>query len=379
MRKLPRKRTIATIILIGGIVALGLTAVRFIRHRLAYATTDAVFIRTDSLANLGFDKVGGRIVAMNKNEGEKVQDGETLATIDDSQYRLAVTQMEAELEEARNELQKRKLSRERLAKETELNEQIAGDEVTRFEAEMAALEARATSVAAVIAQLERDRQRYVTLAEAKAVDARKVEDVGTELSARREEKAALHKEAQALAAASAAARKKVDLAVSNRLLVKETELSIAAQTQKVAALTASLEQARDKLAKCTLKSTLTGRVARRFASPGDVVEDGQAVFALVDPGDVFAVALLEENKLKGVVAGAPARLTLDAYPDRHFSGVVREVMPASAATFALVPRDISAGEFTKVAQRIPVRIAITDGDLSLLRVGLGGEVEIKRQ
>jgi membrane fusion protein (multidrug efflux system) len=120
-------------------------------------------------------------------------------------------------------------------------------------------------------------------------------------------------------------------------------------------------------------------VARRFVSLGDVVAKGQAVFALVDPGDVFAVALLEENKLKGVVAGAKVDLTLDAYPKKHFLGEVQEVMPASAATFSLVPRDISAGEFTKVAQRIPVRIAITEGDLTLLRVGLGGEVEIKRQ
>ncbi|MEJ2689793.1 MAG: HlyD family secretion protein, partial [Deltaproteobacteria bacterium] len=88
---------------------------------------------------------------------------------------------------------------------------------------------------------------------------------------------------------------------------------------------------------------------------------------------------LEENKLSGVKAGSSVVLRVDAYPDKKFNGEVTEVMPASAATFALVPRDISAGEFTKVAQRIPVRIAITSGDLSLLRVGLGGEVEIKRQ
>ncbi|MEJ2033957.1 MAG: hypothetical protein P8Y63_13185, partial [Deltaproteobacteria bacterium] len=55
-----------------------------------------------------------------------------------------------------------------------------------------------------------------------------------------------------------------------------------------------------------------------------------------------------------------------------------DVLPTSAATFAMAPRDISAGEFTKVAQRIPVRIAITKGDISLLRIGMGGEVEIKR-
>jgi membrane fusion protein, multidrug efflux system len=379
MKKLPRKRTIATIILISGIVILGVNGARFIRHRMAYATTDAVFIRTDSMVNLGFDKVGGRIIALNRNEGEKVKEGETLASIDDRQYQLKVTQLEAELEEARNELNKRKLSRERLATETQLNEEIASDEVTRIEAEMAALESRAASVEAVISQLKRDRQRYVELAKTNAVEARKVEDVSTDLSSHSEEKAALRKQAQALAAEAAAAQKKVELAVSNRLLVKETEQSVLAQDQKVAALTASLDQARDELAKCRLKCPLTGRVARRFVSLGDVVAKGQAVFALVDPGDVFAVALLEENKLKGVAAGAKVDLTLDAYPKKHFSGEVQEVMPASAATFSLVPRDISAGEFTKVAQRIPVRIAITEGDLSLLRVGLGGEVEIKRQ
>ena len=169
------------------------------------------------------------------------------------------------------------------------------------------------------------------------------------------------------------------MAVSNRTLVRETEQSIISQQQKIVALDASLDKALDKLTKCDLICTLTGRVARRFVSLGDVVADGQAVFAVVDPGDVFAVALLEENKLKGVVAGSPVDLILDAYPDKHFKGEVQEVMPASAATFALVPRDISAGEFTKVAQRIPIKVAITDGDLSLLRVGLGGEVEIKRQ
>ena len=102
-----KKRRIAAVILIAGTLVLALTAIRFIRHRMAYATTDAVFIRSDSLVNLGFDKVGGRITAMNKNDGEAVQKGEILATIDDSQYRLEVARLEAELGEARSELNKR--------------------------------------------------------------------------------------------------------------------------------------------------------------------------------------------------------------------------------------------------------------------------------
>jgi len=379
MNKFPRKRTLAAIVLICGILVLGVIAFRFIMHRLAYATTDAVFIRTDSLVNLGFDGVGGRITAMTKNEGEDVARDEILVTLDNRQLQLAVKRLAAQLEQARNELAGLRLKRSRLEQETGLNESIAGFQVTQFQAEKAALEARSASVAASISQLERDRSRYSELVKVKAAAIVKLEDVKTQLEARRQEQKALQEQAAAVAAQENAARKKVELAASSKLLVSEAEQAIAAQTHKIEALTASLEQDRDRLAKSSLKSPLAGRVARRFASPGDVVKEGQAVMALVDPADVFAVALLEENKLKGVAAGAPVKLTLDAYPDLEFRGTVSEVMPASAATFALVPRDISAGEFTKVAQRIPVRITITEGELSLLRVGLGGEVEIKRQ
>ena len=103
------------------------------------------------------------------------------------------------------------------------------------------------------------------------------------------------------------------------------------------------------------------------------------MLALVNPNDLYIIALLEENKLSGVEPGSHAVIHIDAYSDQEWQGEVEQVLPASAATFALAPRDISAGEFTKVAQRIPVRIHITDGSLDKLHVGLGGEVEIKRQ
>lgn len=378
-KKILRKRTIAIFILVCGIIILLVTAGRFIHHRLVYASTDAVFIRTDSLVNLGFDGVEGRIVMMDKNEGEDVAAGEPLAEIDDSQYRLEVARIEAEIRKSRSELARLELSRTRLEKETSLNEAIARDQLTQIQAETDATEAKAASLEAVIKQLERDRKRYEELVKTKAAATYQLEDVNTELTSRREERSALQKQGEALTAASAAAGKKIELAASSHLLVKETEKAISAQAQNIKALTASLEQARDLLAKCRLASPISGRVAKRFTSPGDVIKKGQAVLAVVDPSDVYAVALLEENKLNGVKAGSPVELMLDAYPDQPFQGTVQEVMPASAATFSLVPRDISAGEFTKVAQRIPVRITITDGDLSLLRVGLGGEVEIKRQ
>ena len=89
--------------------------------------------------------------------------------------------------------------------------------------------------------------------------------------------------------------------------------------------------------------------------------------------------LLEETKLKGVRKGSKAYVRLDAYQGLVLEGEVEEISPASAATFALAPRDVSAGEFTKVVQRIPVKIKLKTEDKKLLRVGMGGRVEIKRQ
>lgn len=127
-----------------------------------------------------------------------------------------------------------------------------------------------------------------------------------------------------------------------------------------------------------LKSPITGLIAKKFHSEGDVIAPGEPIYAVVDPESFYILVLLEETKLKGIKKGAYARIRLDAYPGKVWEGEVEEIFPASAATFALVPRDISAGEFTKLAQRIPVKIKITKGERGLLKVGLGGEVEIKR-
>ncbi len=89
-------------------------------------------------------------------------------------------------------------------------------------------------------------------------------------------------------------------------------------------------------------------------------------------------ALLEEDKLKGVKVGNKVIFRPDAFKNAEFVGKVIEISPASAATFALVPRDVSAGEFTKVVQRIPVKIELIEGPIELLRVGIGGSVKIER-
>jgi len=156
-------------------------------------------------------------------------------------------------------------------------------------------------------------------------------------------------------------------------------LRVSALEAQIRAEERALAEARVLLSYCRLKSPLSGYIAKRFHAVGDVVGPGEPVYAVVDFSKLYVLVLLEETKLRGVRPGCEARIRIDAYPGVEFRGVVTAVLPATAAKFALVPRDISAGEFTKVAQRVPVKIRITEGPVRLLRVGLGGEVEIRRK
>jgi len=138
------------------------------------------------------------------------------------------------------------------------------------------------------------------------------------------------------------------------------------------------EDIENKLKYTVLKAPFDGYIGKKFVSVGDSVKAGMPVYSIIKKDSFYINVLLEENKLKGIRVGSKARIKLDAYPDEEFEGVVEVINYATAAKYALVPRDISAGEFTKVVQRVPVKIRITKGKMELLRVGLGGEVEIKR-
>lgn len=378
-RRKPAGKTVAAIIMVIGVLALLFMAVRFVRHRMAYAVTDAVFVRTDSLVTIGFDRVNGRLAVMNKKEGDTVRRGEVLAAIDPAVYRLRVKRLSAELAEARQDKEGLGILLDRLRQETKLNEAIAAGRVEVLSRQRASLLAQAEAIQAEIEQLARDRKRLETLYKVKAVSRTRAETIDTDLVSKQKMKKSVEEQARAVEASMATARNRVKLARTGRLRIPETEKEIQALADKIKGLVAALATAQHDLGNCELKSPINGRVAKRFLTVGSIVSPKKAVLSLIDPRDVYLVALLEEGKLHGVERGAAVSISIDAYPDQKFRGRVEDILPATAATFALAPRDISAGEFTKVSQRIPVRISITSGDTSLLRVGLGGEVEIKRQ
>ncbi len=372
-------KTVAVVLLTAGVVVLVVLLVWYIHFRLRYAVSDAVFIRTDSLATLGFDRVSGRILKMEKKEGDPVQKDEIIARIDDVPYRLEAKRLESEILATHKKQEEQKLLLARLQKETALNIKIAAARVDQLKKQKKAMNAKAASIQALIDQLARDRKRFETLYKAKVVAKQKAEDISTQLSVQGAEKKAVIENATAIEASINSARLDVLLAEAKQTQIEEVRQSIQALSESIKGLSAALDNEKRNIAACSLRSSIDGRVAKQYVSPGDIVSPTSAIYAVLDPKSLYVVALLEENKLKGVTPGDTVNITVDAYPNQKYKGVVRQVLPASAATFALAPRDISAGEFTKVAQRIPIRIDITQGDISVLQVGLSGEVEIRRE
>jgi len=125
---------------------------------------------------------------------------------------------------------------------------------------------------------------------------------------------------------------------------------------------------------------VAGRIGKRNAEVGNRVQAGQALFAIVEP-DVWIVANFKETQLAKMRVGQPVEITIDALPGANFTGTVESLSPASGSSFALLPADNATGNFTKVVQRVPVRIrfdaASIRGYEEKLRAGLSAVVAVK--
>lgn len=373
------KRKIAVIILILLIIILIIGLFRFIHHRLNYAVTDAVFVASDSLTEIAFERVGGVVMEMKVKEGDAVKQGELLIKIDPKHYQLTVDRLAAETQFSAEKMAALQLKRQRLQREFELQTKLRVQDIGRIGKEQQAASAHVASLQARITQLQRDQQRFTRLFAQQVIPRQKLEQVTTQLESAQADLVALKQNRQALNPVKQAAHLQQQLAVAHQRQLLELDREIAAASSKIEQLQAALDNAQRDLQNTELRSPLNGRVAKRFISQGGSIAPGRPVLALVNPKDLYIIALLEENKLSGVESGNKVLIRIDAYTDQKWQGEVEQILPASAATFALAPRDISAGEFTKVAQRIPVRIRITDGPLEKLRIGLGGEIEIRRR
>ncbi len=137
-----------------------------------------------------------------------------------------------------------------------------------------------------------------------------------------------------------------------------------------------------QLANMSIAAPMNGVVAKRWVLTGDVVQPGQPIFTIYDLKNIWITANLEETKLGHIHLNDPVEIDVDAYPGMKFYGKVFEIGTYTASEFSLIPPNNASGNFTKVTQRVPVKISIgdplaSDGSKPVLRPGMSVEVSVK--
>jgi membrane fusion protein (multidrug efflux system) len=157
------------------------------------------------------------------------------------------------------------------------------------------------------------------------------------------------------------------------------QAALAGADGRVAAARASRDQAALQLSYAQVTAPVSGIVSKKNVEVGQLVQPGEPLMSVVPMDDIWVTANLKETEVADVKAGDTVDVTADAYAGKHFSCSTQSISPATGARFSLLPPDNATGNFTKVVQRVPVRIACAQSTdpTTLLRPGMSVVVVIK--
>jgi len=143
---------------------------------------------------------------------------------------------------------------------------------------------------------------------------------------------------------------------------------------------AQQEVVKAQLKNSTIYSPIDGVIAHKWILEGDVVQPGQPIFTIFDMKNIWITAQFEETRLALVTMGADVEISVDTYPDIKLSGKVIQIGSNTASQFSLIPPNNASGNFTKVTQRVPVKISIEKGNSNVnLLPGMSVEVRVKER
>lgn len=294
-------------------------------------TTDDAYVHSE-LTPLSA-QVEGDVRHVAVDDFQRVKAGDLLIEIDDSVYRAQVAQAEADLlgaEAAIANLKARKETQHAVVAEAESTVEATQADVVRTHDEAVrqrTLLATTYGTPQRVEQADAEEKRFAaTLVHNQA-----------DLDAQRREFAVLDTQEAQLRAAAKAKRAALDLAKIN-------------------------------LGYTRIVAPVSGEVSERGVFDGQYVHVGSQVISVVPLDNVWVIANYKETQLTRVKPGQPVEITIDSFPGQTLRGRVERISPASGSQFALLPPDNATGNFTKVVQRIPIRIAIDKGQPLLDRL-----------
>lgn len=328
------KRAAIGLALALGVAAAGDFGYNYLTTGRYLESTDDAYVKADS--TIIAPKVSGYIAQVLVGDNEKVKAGQVLAKIDDRDFKAALGQARADVAAA-------EASVRNLDAQLELQQPI--------------IEQSTADVAAADANLkfaQEERARYDDLMKSGSGTIQRAQQTDAALRAS-------NAQLQHAKSGLVAAQRKVDVLTTQR----------AQATAQLDRARAVADQAELNLSYTEITAPVDGTVGARSLRVGQYVQAGTQLMAVVPLDAVYVVANFKETQLTHVRAGQPVELYVDSFRNKPLHGHVDSLSPASGLEFALLPPDNATGNFTKIVQRVPVKIVLDDHSLTgLLRPGM---------
>jgi len=334
----------------------------------AEQVTNDAYVRGD-LTPLS-TKISGIVREVKVNDYQIVHKGDILVQLDDDDYRAQVAQAAAAVEAARAAIEDNR--RQEDLEDAKIQRALAG--VDNAKAQITAAQAGKDAVHADVIRTREERARQEALFESNSTTQQKVEQAvadeeryAAQAASRDADIAQAHASLNSNESAAEAERR-------SKVVLESQEVQLVADLH---AKEAALTVAEVNLGYTRIVAPADGTIGERQVRPGQLVSPGTQVMTFVDITR-WVAANYRETQLTNVKTGDVAEVRVDTYPGRVFKGRVLEIAPASGSQFALLPPDNATGNFTKVVQRVPVKIALDNSSLTQqLRPGLSAVVTVK--
>lgn len=352
-----KRNPIFLIILIILIIGGGWFGYSKYQYSLHHEGTDDALVSADILPVI--PHVSGYIREVRVNDNQQVKKGDTLLILDDRDYKVKLEEAEAALEIAKANLENAKA----VASASKANIATSAASVVTIDSQIAAAKINAW-------RAEQDYQRYANLIKDHSITQQQYEQAWAaketaekQLSILQGQKNQASQQTNAVAVQSNATAEQINVAEA---AIHQREVDVDAAKLNLSYTVITAEQ--------------DGHISKVNVQPGQFVQAGQALFAVVHSQNVWVIANFKETQLNKMREGQTVVVTADAYPHHKFQAVVGSFSPATGATFALLPPDNATGNFVKVVQRLPVKIEFTDASDTLvrkLRPGLNVSAEVR--
>jgi membrane fusion protein (multidrug efflux system) len=284
-------------------------------------STDDAYVQADNTTIA--PKVSGYLATVLVGDNEPVKSGEVLARIDDRDYQVALDSAKADVAAAQAAI---------------------ASKLAAIDAQQSAIDSAKATIAVDAANetfAEQENKRYADLAKTGYGSVQNAQQAGSRIAAAH---ASVERDNATLAAAvKQVALQKAELAQAEAVLARDE---------------AARHQAELNLSYATIVSPADGIVGNRTLRVGQYVQAGTQLMSVVPSADAYVVANFKETQLTDVRRGQPVDIEVDMFPGRIYHGHVDSLAPASGQTFALLPPDNATGNFTKVVQRIPVKVVL---------------------